>query len=146
LQEESKFYIIREEVLSEALKKTILAKELLETGQAKTINDAVKMAGLSRSAFYKYKNYIFPYSKFSKGKIVTLSLLLEHMPGILSSILDVIAMMKGNVITINQSMPSLGVASVSISIDTQYMVKGIEELIKKIEEEHGVRKVEILGE
>ncbi|AFK85407.1 MULTISPECIES: ACT domain-containing protein [Thermoanaerobacterium] len=146
MQEESKFYIIREEVLSEALKKTILAKELLETGQAKTINEAVKKAGLSRSAFYKYKNYIFPYSKFSKGKIVTLSLLLEHMPGILSSILDVIAMMKGNVITINQSMPSLGVASVSISIDTQYMVKGIEELIEKIEEEHGVRKVEILGE
>lgn len=146
MQEESKFYIIREEVLSEALKKTILAKELLETGQAKTINEAVKKAGLSRSAFYKYKNYIFPYSKFSKWKIVTLSLLLEHMPGILSSILDVIAMMKGNVITINQSMPSLGVASVSISIDTQYMVKGIEELIEKIEEEHGVRKVEILGE
>ena len=146
MQEESKFYIIREEVLSEALKKTILAKELLETGQAKTINEAVKMAGLSRSAFYKYKNYIFPYSKFSKGKIVTLSLLLEHMPGILSSILDAIAMMKGNVITINQSMPSLGVASVSISIDTQYMVKGIEELIEKIGEEHGVRKVEILGE
>ncbi|WP_434564810.1 ACT domain-containing protein [Thermoanaerobacterium thermosaccharolyticum] len=146
MQEESKFYIIREEVLSEALKKTILAKELLETGQAKTINDAVKMAGLSRSAFYKYKNYIFPYSKFSKGKIVTLSLLLEHMPGILSSILDIIAMMKGNVITINQSMPSLGVASVSISIDTQYMVKSIEALIEKIEKEHGVRKVEILGE
>ncbi|MGF7430217.1 ACT domain-containing protein [Thermoanaerobacterium thermosaccharolyticum] len=146
MKEESKFYIIREEILSDALKKTLMAKELIETGEAKTINDAVKKVGISRSAFYKYKDYIFPYSKFSKGKIITLSLLLDHMPGILSSILDIIAMMKGNVITINQSMPSLGVASVSISIDTQYMVKSIEALIEKIEKEHGVRKVEILGE
>ncbi|SNX53608.1 ACT domain-containing protein [Thermoanaerobacterium sp. RBIITD] len=144
--EDSKLYIIREEILSDALKKTLKVKELIETGEAKTVNDAVKKVGMSRSAFYKYRDYIFPYSKFSKGKIITLSLLLEHMPGILSSILDIIASLRGNVITINQSMPSLGVASVSISVDTQYMEVNIESLIKKIEAEHGVRKIEILGE
>lgn len=146
LQKDSKFYIVREEILSDSLKKTLKAKELIETGKVKTVNEAVKTVGMSRSAFYKYRDYIFPFSKFSKGKIITLSLLLEHNPGILSSILDIIALLKGNVITINQSMPSMGIAGVSISVDTQYMEVNIEGLIEKIDKLHGVKKVEILGE
>lgn len=144
--EDSKLYIIREEILSDALKKTLKVKELLESGEVKTVNEAVKKAGMSRSAFYKYRDYIFPFSKFSKGKIITLSLLLEHMPGVLSSILDVIAASRGNVITINQSMPSMGVASVTISVDTQYMEMNVENFIDKIGSQNGVKKVEVLGE
>lgn len=144
--EDSKLYIIREEILSDALKKTLKVKELLESGEVKTVNEAVKKAGMSRSAFYKYRDYIFPFSKFSKGKIITLSLLLEHMPGVLSSILDIIAVSRGNVITINQSMPSMGVASVTISVDTQYMEMNVESFIEKIGNQNGVKKVEVLGE
>lgn len=144
--EDSKLYIIREEILSEVLKKTLKVKELIESGEVKTVNDAVKKVGMSRSAFYKYRDYVFPFSKFSKGKIITLSLLLEHSPGVLSAILDIIAALRGNVITINQSMPSMGIAGVSLSIDTQYMEIGIEALLNSIESQKGVRKVEILGE
>ncbi|QSZ27413.1 ACT domain-containing protein [Aceticella autotrophica] len=144
--EDSKFYIIREEILSEVLKKTLKVKELIESGEVKTVNDAVKKVGMSRSAFYKYRDYVFPFSKFSKGKIITLSLLLEHSPGVLSAILDIIAALRGNVITINQSMPSMGIAGVSLSIDTQYMEISIETLLNNIESQKGVRKVEILGE
>jgi chorismate mutase len=146
LGEDSKLYIIREEILSEVLKKTLKVKELIESGEVKTVNDAVKKVGMSRSAFYKYRDYVFPFSKFSKGKIITLSLLLEHSPGVLSAILDIIAALRGNVITINQSMPSMGIAGVSLSIDTQYMEIGIEALLNSIESQKGVRKVEILGE
>ena len=144
--EDSKLYIIREEILSEVLKRTLKVKELIESGEVKTVNDAVKKVGISRSAFYKYRDYVFPFSKFSKGKIITLSLLLEHSPGVLSAILDIIAALRGNVITINQSMPSMGIAGVSLSIDTQYMEISIETLLNNIENQKGVRKVEILGE
>ena len=143
---EDRLYIIREEILSDSLKKTLQVKQMIETGAAKTINEAVKKAGISRSAFYKYRDYVFPFSKFSKGKIITLSMVLEHIPGVLSSILDIVAASRGNVITINQSMPSMGVASVTLSIDTQYMEMGLETFLDKISNQNGVRKVEILGE
>ncbi|SHF35828.1 chorismate mutase [Thermoanaerobacter uzonensis DSM 18761] len=144
--EDSKLYIIREEILSDSLKKTLKVKELLESGRVKTINEAVKQVGISRSAFYKYRDYVFPFSKFSKGKIITLSMVLDHMPGVLSSILDVVANARGNVVTINQSMPSMGVASVTISIDTQYMEMSLENFLEKLSSQNGVRKIEILGE
>jgi len=144
--EDSKLYIIREEILSDSLKKTLKVKELLESGRVKTINEAVKQVGISRSAFYKYRDYVFPFSKFSKGKIITLSMVLDHMPGVLSSILDVVANARGNVVTINQSMPSMGVASVTISIDTQYMEISLENFLEKLSSQNGVRKIEILGE
>jgi chorismate mutase len=144
--EDGKLYIIREEILSDSLKKTLKVKELLESGKVKTINKAVKQVGISRSAFYKYRDYVFPFSKFSKGKIITLSMVLDHMPGVLSSILDVVANARGNVVTINQSMPSMGVASVTISIDTQYMEMSLENFLEKLSSQNGVRKIEILGE
>jgi chorismate mutase len=144
--EDSKLYIIREEILSDSLKKTLKVKELLESGKVKTINEAVKQVGISRSAFYKYRDYVFPFSKFSKGKIITLSMLLDHMPGVLSSILDVVAKARGNVVTINQSMPSMGVANVTISVDTQYMEMSLENFLEKLSSQNGVRKIEILGE
>lgn len=144
--DDSKLYIIREEILSDFLKKTLKAKELLESGKAKTINEAVKKVGISRSVFYKYRDYIFPFTKFSKGKIITLSMVLEHTMGVLSSILDVVASSGGNIVTINQSMPSMGVASVTISIDTQYMEISLENFLGQLASQNGVRKVEILGE
>jgi chorismate mutase len=68
------------------------------------------------------------------------------MPGVLSSILDVVAKARGNVVTINQSMPSMGVANVTISVDTQYMEMSLENFLEKLSSQNGVRKIEILGE
>ena len=66
------FYLVREEILPEAIKKTIKVKELLKRGEARTINEAVEKMELSRSAYYKYKDYVFPFYEASKEKIVQL--------------------------------------------------------------------------
>ena len=90
-EKKSEFYLVREEILPEAIKKTIMVKEILKRGKLKTINEAVAKVGLSRSAYYKYKDYVFPFYDASREKVITISLLLEHKPGVLSSVLNTIA-------------------------------------------------------
>jgi chorismate mutase len=141
-----RFYIIKDDVLPEIVKRTVKAKEFLKSGKARTINEATEMAGMSRSAFYKYKDFIFPFYEASLGKIVTLSMILEHRPGILSGILDEIARAHGNVLTINQNIPIHGIANVTISFETGGLNKNIEDLIEIIEKKTGVRKVDIIAQ
>jgi len=140
------FYIIKDEILPDIVKKTVKAKELLKNHKAKTINEATEMVGMSRSAFYKYKDYIYPFYEASHEKIVTISMILHHQPGVLSSILDEIAGAHGNVLTINQNIPSQGLANVTISFETGALIKNIEELIKSINDKDGVQKVEIIAQ
>ena len=146
MTEKSGFYIIKDEILPEIVKKTVKAKELLKSGKARTINEATEMVGMSRSAFYKYKDYIFPFYEASLGKIITIALVLEHEPGVLSSILDEIAKAHGNVLTINQNIPIGGMANVTISFETGNLTKNIEELIQVIQSKRGVNKVEIIAQ
>jgi chorismate mutase len=140
------FYIVKEEILPEILKKTVKAKELLKNGTAKTINEATKMVGMSRSAFYKYKDYVFPFYEASMGKIITIALILEHKPGVLSSILDEIAKAHGNILTINQNIPLQGLANVTISFDTSQMTRNVEEVLEIVEKKPGVAKIEVLAQ
>ena len=146
MTEKSGFYIIKDEILPEIVKKTVKAKELLKSGKARTINEATEMVGMSRSAFYKYKDYIFPFYEASLGKIITIALVLEHEPGVLSSILDEIAKAHGNVLTINQNIPIGGMANVTISFETGNLTKNIEELIHVIQSKRGVNKVDIIAQ
>lgn len=140
------YFIIHDKILPDILKKTVMAKELLKTGKAKTVNEAAKIATMSRSAYYKYKDYIFPFYEASHGKIVTISLILEHEPGVLSSILDEIAKSHGNVLTINQNIPIQGLANVTISFETGNLVRNIEEIINIIKNKTGVQKIEIIAQ
>ena len=107
MSDKSTFYLVREEILPEAIKKTIKVKEILKRGEIKTINEAVERMGLSRSAYYKYKDYVFPFYEASKEKIITLSLLLEHKAGVLSRVLNTVASDSGSIMTINQGIPLL---------------------------------------
>ncbi len=132
--------------MPEILKKTVKAKELLKSGKAKTINEATEIVGMSRSAFYKYKDYIFPFYEASMGKIITVSLLLEHIPGVLSAILDEIARAHGNVLTINQNIPIQNMAGVTISFETGNMTKNVEDLLEIIQNKDGVQKVDIVAQ
>ena len=91
------YYLVCETILPEAIKKTIIVKELLKRGEMKTVNEAVAKVSLSRSAYYKYKDYVFPFYDASKEKIVTLSLLLEHKPGVLSKVLNTVADDSGSI-------------------------------------------------
>jgi len=140
------FYLVAEDILPEAVKKTIKAKELLRRGEVETVNEAVERLDLSRSAYYKYKDFVFPFYEASKNKIVTLSLLLEHKPGVLSKVLNVIAAGKGSILTINQGIPLQGVANAAISIETAAMTMGLDDLLDNLSGIEGVKKLEVLGQ
>ncbi len=144
-QEESGFYLVREEILPEAIKKTIKVKEMLKSGEAKTVNKAVVMANLSRSAYYKYKDYVFPFFEASRNKIIAINLLLSNRPGVLSSVLNTISGDRGNVLTINQGIPQQGVASVALTIETALLTVDLEALLDKLRMVAGVKRLEILG-
>ncbi len=115
-EREQKFYVVSEEILPEALVKTIHAKELLRRGKAGGIPEACEALGIARSTFYKYKDGIFTYFDLSAMDIVNIALTLDHTPGVLSSVLNEIARFRGNVLTINQGLPSHGAALVTLSV------------------------------
>ncbi|AVX20427.1 MULTISPECIES: ACT domain-containing protein [Carboxydocella] len=143
---EKKFYLVHEDILPEAIRKTAQAKAILARGEASTVHEAVEKVGLSRSAFYKYKDGIFPFYEASRGKIVTLALLLEHKAGILSNVLNTIASVRGNILTINQNLPLQGMANVTISLETAEMMQDVDGLVRTIENIAGVRSVEVVGQ
>ena len=144
--EKTSFYLVKEDILPEAIKKTIKVKEILKRGEVRTINEAVERMGLSRSAFYKYKDYVFPFYEASKDKIITLSLLLEHKPGVLSKVLNSIAGDSGSIITINQGIPLQGMANTTISLETKNMTVDLEALLDKLRMIDGVKRLEVLGQ
>ncbi len=144
--EKTAFYLVSDNILPDAIKKTIKVKELLKKGEAKTINDAVEAMDLSRSAYYKYKDYVFPFFEASKQKIITLSVLLEHKNGVLSKMLNSIANDGGSVLTINQGIPLQGVANVALSLETEGLVIDTEALLDKIRMIDGVKRLEVLGQ
>ncbi|MHC1746119.1 MAG: ACT domain-containing protein [Negativicutes bacterium] len=144
--QKSNFYLVREEILPEAIKKTIKVKDLLKRGEAKTINEAVEKVELSRSAYYKYKDDVFPFYEASKEKIVTLALLLDHKSGVLSRVLNTIAGDHGSVLTINQGIPLQGVANATISIETEGLIIDLEALLDKLRMVEGVKRLEILAQ
>ena len=141
-----KFYLVQEDILPEAIKKTIKVKEILKLGEVKTINEAVEKMDLSRSAYYKYKDYVFPFYEASQNKIVTLTFLLEHKKGVLSSVLNTISADSGSVLTINQGIPLQGVANATLSLETVELVIDLEALLDKVRVIEGVKRLEVLGQ
>lgn len=139
------YLLVDSRVLPEVFSKVIEVKKLLSSGKSRTINDAVREVGLSRSAFYKYKDYVFPFYETSRGRVITLFFVVEDFSGILSSIINKIAEAKANIITINQNVPINGLADVTISIATSGMTMDIGKLMENIGEIEGVRRQEILA-
>ncbi|HHV39538.1 MAG TPA: ACT domain-containing protein [Tepidimicrobium sp.] len=138
-------YIVDRRILPIVLLKTIEAKELLKKGKASTVHEAVEMVGMSRSAYYKYKDYIFPLYEINKGRIITIHLLLSHRKGILSKVLSELAKFRANILTINQSIPIHGVANVTIAIEIQELTIKIQALLSKLEKIEGVNEVNLLA-
>lgn len=140
-----RYYLVREDILPEALVKTVRAKELLARGEAATVQEAVERAGLSRSAFYKYKDGIHPLDRLDRERIVTISMDLEHKTGVLSRVLALMAQMDGNVLTINQTIPLQGQANVVITVDTSKMGDRIADVIRSLNGLDGVNRASIIG-
>lgn len=141
-----RYYLVREDILPEALVKTIQAKEMLAAGEVKTVHEAADRAGLSRSAFYKYKDGIHPLSKLDRERIVTISMDLLHRSGILSKVLAVIAGLDGNVLTIHQTIPLQGKANVVLSVETSNMGDNVVRLLDAIRGQDGVARATVIGQ
>ena len=121
------------------------AKWLLETGEVGTVNEATRATGISRSAFYKYRDAIAPFQNLMAGRILTFHFLLRDVTGLLSSILSIFAQFGANILTINQTIPTGGSASVTISAETTGMERGAEELLRTLLRMEGVLNAEILA-
>ena len=141
----SQYYIVNAEALPEVFLKVVEAKHLLEMGEAATVNEATRRVGISRSAFYKYKDAIQPFTDMMSGRIITLQMTLRNEPGALSGVLNALARWGANILTINQALPTGGVAAVSVGAETSELCMSVEELISQLSEERNVIRCEILA-
>lgn len=145
MKKDAEYFLVDSSVLPEIFAKVIEVKKIISKGTAKTVNEAVREAGISRSAYYKYKDFVFPFYETSRGKVITLFFVLEDFSGILSGIINQIALSKANILTINQNIPINGLADVMISIETAGMTKDIRDLMNETSKIEGVRRQEILA-
>lgn len=140
-----KYYIVEASALPEVFIKVAETKRLLSTGEASTVNDATKITGISRSAFYKYRDSVLPFQNMMNGRIITFQFLLHDEPGMLSTILTAFAQLKANILTINSIIPTNGCALVTISAETTDMTVSLEELLNRLRTTAGVIKAEVLA-
>lgn len=142
---DSEFFLVKSDMLPEVFVKVMAVKRLLSSGKAESVNEAVQRVGLSRSAYYKYKDAVMPFYESSLGRLVTLIFAVENFPGILSGIINCMARVKANVLTINQNIPINGLADVSISVETDRMTVDLEHLLDELGRIPGVRSYRILA-
>jgi len=140
-----KFLVIDSSVLPDVFEKVLTAKELLRTNSVKGISEAVKKVDISRSTFYKYKDYVFGLSEGMVGNKAILSFLLKDERGTLSSILKYLSNNNVNILTINQDLPINKIANVSITIEISKMETDIDTLIENLKVLNGVVKSELLA-
>ena len=144
-EEKTKYYVIKEKAVPEVLLKVIEAKRLMDM-QELTVQQATEKAEISRSSFYKYKDDILPFHDNAKGKTITFILQMDDEPGLLSDVLKIIAEFHGNILTIHQTIPLNGVASLTISVDIAEDRGDASEMINEIESRQGVHYFKILGQ
>ena len=143
--DKKKYYLVSAEALPEVFIKVAEAKRMLQVGEADTVGEAARLVGISRSAFYKYKDAVQPFQNMRAGHIITFYALLKDIPGVLSNYLSIFAGSGANILTINQTIPTNGCAGVTISAETSDMVDGLEELMSRAAAAQGVLKFEILA-
>ena len=140
-----RYYIVEASALPEVFLKVAEAKRLISTGEASTVNEAARMTGISRSAFYKYRDAVLPFQNMMTGRIITFQFLLHDEKGLLSSMLMIFAEHKANIQTINSIMPTNGSAIVTITAETTDLTVPLEELLRLLRLHSGVIKAEILA-
>ena len=140
-----KYYIIEAAALPEVFLKVAEAKRLLDTGEVSTVNEATRRTGISRSAFYKYRDAILPFHNLMTGRIVTFQLMLHDEPGVLSAILSCFARWDANILTINQTIPPNGCALVAVTAETAQMNISLEDLLRDLSATGGVVKADVLA-
>ncbi len=143
--ETTKYFVVKQKAIPEVLLKVAEAKRLLESEKVLTIQEAVDAVGISRSSFYKYKDDIFPFHDNSQGTTITLTFQMDDEPGILSDVLKIIAEYRANILTIHQSIPINGIASLTLSIQVLQTTGDISRMIEQLEGQPSVHHVKILA-
>ena len=143
--EATKYFVVKQKAIPEVLLKVVEAKRLLESEKVLTIQEAVDAVGISRSSFYKYKDDIFPFHDNSQGTTITLTFQMDDEPGILSDVLKIIAEYRANILTIHQSIPINGIASLTLSIQVLQTTGDISRMIEQLEGQTSVHHVKILA-
>ena len=143
--ETTKYFVVKQKAIPEVLLKVVEAKRLLESEKVLTIQEAVDAVGISRSSFYKYKDDIFPFHDNSQGTTITLTFQMDDEPGILSDVLKIIAEYRANILTIHQSSPINGIASLTLSIQVLQTTGDISRMIEQLEGQPSVHHVKILA-
>ena len=140
-----KYYVVEASALPDVFLKVAEAKRLLSTGEATTVHDATRLTGISRSAFYKYRDAILPFQHMMRGRVVTLQLLLQDEVGALYKLLPVFVEYSANIRTINSIVPTDGCAVVTISAETANLTTTVEELVQKLRKMPGVVKADLIA-
>ena len=144
-EEKTKYFVVKQKAVPEVLLKVVEAKKLLDSERVITVQEAAERVGISRSSFYKYKDDIFPFYDNTKGKTVTFVMQMDDCQGLLSDLLHIVAVYRANILTIHQSIPINGVASLTLSVEVLPTTGDVSAMIEKIEEQKGVHYLKILG-
>lgn len=126
------YLIIHKSILPEYYEKVVAARRLLEEGRVREVSQAARQVGISRSTYYKYKDFILEPSEMAGGRKAVLSLMLSHEPGVLSAVLAQVFQQGGSVLTITQSLPIRGKASVTITLDVSGMDGTLSQLMQSL--------------
>ena len=145
MADKTTYFVLKEKAVPEVLLKVGGAKRLLDSGKCASVQEAVDATGISRSSFYKYKDDIFPFHDNSKGRTITMVIQLDDEPGLLSLVLKTVAEYRANILTIHQSIPVNGIASLTLSVDVLPQTGDISEMTGVIEETPGIHYVKILA-
>lgn len=145
MEDKSKYFVVKQKAVPEVLLKVVEAKKLLESECAITVQEATDKVGISRSSFYKYKDDIFPFYDNTKGKTITLVVQMDDEQGLLSDLLHVVAVYRANILTIHQSIPVNGVATLTLSVEIRENTGNVSGMIEELENLNGIHYVKILA-
>ena len=145
MAEKKKYFVLKQKAVPEVLLKVVEAKCLLDSGKVSSVQDAVDLVGISRSSFYKYKDDIFPFHDTSKGRTITVMVQLDDEPGLLSEVLRIVADFHANILTIHQSIPVNGVASLTLSVEVLSNTGDVSQMVQTIEDQAGIHYLKILA-
>ena len=145
MEEKISYFVLREKAVPEVLLKVAEAKRLIDSGKAVSVQEATEAVGISRSSFYKYKDDIFQFHDNSPGTTITLTFQMDDEPGLLSDVLKIVADFGANILTIHQSIPINGIASLSISVQVLSTTKNVSQMIEAMEDQKGVHYVKIIA-
>ena len=145
MKEKTNYYVLKEKAVPDVLLRVVEAKRLLESGRVASVQEATERVDISRSSFYKYKEDIFPFHDNAKGRTITMVIQLDDEPGLLSAILKTIADSHANILTIHQSIPVNGIASLTLSVDILPDSADANRMMEQIEKQDGEHYLKILA-